>query len=77
MHDVAIVGVAAEDVGNDFAKGLWVEPFVDVLNSSVDVLLSSRDATLHVAVVGHCFTFRSRWSRNRLTMSRYDSDIWN
>ena len=53
MHDVAIVGVAAQDVGNDFTEGLWIETFVNVLNCSVDVLLCSRDTTLHVAVVGH------------------------
>ena len=39
MHDVAIVGIATEDVRNNLAEGLRKEAFVDVLNGSVDVLL--------------------------------------
>ena len=38
VHDVAIVGVAAENVGNDFAESLRIEAFVYVLDGIVDVL---------------------------------------
>ena len=54
MHDVAIVGITAEDVGDNLTESLRIETFVDVLDSSMDVLLGGRDSTLHVAVV-HLF----------------------
>jgi hypothetical protein len=37
MHDVAIQRVTAEDVGDDFAKCVGIEPLVEVLDGVVDV----------------------------------------
>ena len=37
VHDVAIVGVAAENIGDNLAKCLWIKALVDVFNGGVDV----------------------------------------
>jgi len=37
VHDVAIERVAPEDVGDDFAKSVGVQAFVEVLDGVVDV----------------------------------------
>ena len=50
MHNVAIRWVAAEDVGNDLAKCLWIEALVDVFDGSVDVFLCGAHTALHVTV---------------------------
>ena len=51
MHDVAVLWVAAQDVGDNLAEGLRIESFVDILYGGVYILLSGRNATLHVTVV--------------------------
>ena len=50
MHDVAIVGVAAENVGNDLTESLWKNAFVDVLDGVVNVFFGSAHAAHHVSV---------------------------
>ena len=51
VHDVAVLGVAAEDVWDDFAEGLREDSLVDVSDGSVYVLLCGRDATRHVTLL--------------------------
>ena len=51
VHDVAVLGVTAEDVGDDLAEGLRVESLVYVLDGGMDVLLAGGDAALHIAFV--------------------------
>ena len=54
MHDVAILRVAAEDVGDDFAESVGIESFVKVLDGVVDVFLFGGDAALAIAIVHFC-----------------------
>ena len=43
MHQATIVGVTAQQVGQNLAKSLWIEPFIDILNSGMYILLIGRD----------------------------------
>ena len=51
MHDVTILWVASEYVRDNLAEGLRKDTLVDVFDSSMDVFLCGRDATLHITVV--------------------------
>ena len=54
MHDVAIIRVPAEIVGDDFAEGFREDAFVDIFNGVVDVFLGGGHAALVVSfVVSH------------------------
>ena len=44
VHDVAVVGAATEDVGDDFAEGLREEAFVDVADGVVNVFFGGGDS---------------------------------
>ena len=62
MHDVAVVGVAAEDIGDNFAKSHRENSLVDVFYCVVDVFLSSADAAHHISVVHKPFSrILHRW----------------
>ena len=55
VHDVAVVGVAAEDVGDDFAEGLGEEALVNVLDGGMHIFFHSADTAHHVSLVlVHC-----------------------
>ena len=45
VHDVAVVGVAAHDVGQYLAERLGEDAFVDVLDGVVDILFRCRHAS--------------------------------
>ena len=51
VHDVAPLGVAAQDVGNDFAESLRKDTFVNVLDGVVHILLGGTHAAHHVALL--------------------------
>ena len=51
MHDVAVFGVASEDVGDDFAESLWEDSLVDVLDGVVHVFLRCAHTAHHVSLV--------------------------
>ena len=51
VHDVAPLGVAAEDVGDDFAEGFGIETLVDVLDGVVYVLFCGAYAAERVSLV--------------------------
>ena len=50
VHDVAILGVASQNVGDYLAERLREYPFIDVLYGCMHVFFGSRDTTLHVSV---------------------------
>ena len=51
MHDVAILVVSAEDVGDDFAECLWKDSFIDVLDGVVNIFFGGTYAPHHIAIV--------------------------
>ena len=51
VHDVAVFGVASENIGNDFAKSLWEYAFVYVLDSVVHILFHSAHTAHHVSLL--------------------------
>ena len=53
MHDVAILWVTAQDVGDDFAEGLWKNAFVNILDGVVYVFFGGAHTAHHVSVVAH------------------------
>ena len=57
MHDVAVFGIASEDVGNDFAESLRIKALVDVLDGVVHIFLAGTYATHHISLVSHRITF--------------------
>ncbi len=67
MHNVAIVGVATEDVGDDFAECVRVEPLVEILDGVVDVFFFCGDAALTITIVHYLnFNFLSFVSNSKL-----------
>ena len=50
MHDVAVVLIAAQQVGDDLAESIGVETLVDILDGVVNVLLGSGNTALVVLV---------------------------
>jgi len=58
MHDIAILRVTAQDVGDNLAESLRVKTFVNVLDGGMHVFLGCTDATHHIAVV-HDSLFRT------------------
>ena len=51
VHNVAIVGVAAEDVGNDFTESLRKQSFVDVADGCVHIFFHCAHAAHHVSLI--------------------------
>ena len=51
MHDVAILWIASEDVGDDFAEGLREDTLVYVFDGVVHVFLGGADAAHHIPLV--------------------------
>ena len=56
MHDVTILWVASEDVGDDFAECLREDSLVNVFDSVVYVFLCGRNTTHHITII-HIFYF--------------------
>ena len=67
VHDIAILGVTSQDVGDDLAERLWEDALVDVLDGVVYVLLGGTYAAHHISVVHILiFLFRAKipsWQR--------------
>jgi hypothetical protein len=38
MHDIAIIGITAKNVGNDFAKGVRKDTLIDIFDGVVYIL---------------------------------------
>jgi hypothetical protein len=53
MHDVAILGVASQNVGDDLTKSLREKTLVYVLDGVVYVFLGSGYTAHHVSLVAH------------------------
>ena len=53
MHDVAVLGIAAENVRNNLAEGLRIKTFVYVLYGVVYIFFRRRYATLHISLIAH------------------------
>ena len=51
VHNVAIVRVAAEDVGNDFTESLRKQSFVDVADGCVHIFFHCAHAAHHVSLI--------------------------
>ena len=56
VHDVAIVGVTAQDIGDNLAEGLWEYAFVYILDGIVHIFFGGTYATHHISVVCHCLS---------------------
>ena len=74
VHDVAVVVVAAEVVGDDFAEGFREEAFVDVFDGVVDVFFGGGNAAqvvfqcVHIS--GLLLLIVSRWGWVRRSRGR-------
>ena len=55
MHDVAILGIAAQDVGDDLAESLRIEALVDVTDGIVHIFLAGTYAAHHIPLICHVF----------------------
>ena len=53
MHDVAIFGVAAQDVGDNFAEGFGEDTLVDIFDGVVHIFFRCRHAAQVVTLVAH------------------------
>ena len=53
MHDITILRVTAQYVGDNLTESLWEDALVDVLDGSVYVLFRSTHAPHHVPVISH------------------------
>jgi len=53
MHNVAILRVTAQNVGDNFAESLRENTFVDVLDGVVHIFLRCADSTHHVSLITH------------------------
>jgi hypothetical protein len=51
VHDVTVLGVTAQDIGDDLTEGLGIKTFVNVLDGVVHILLGCRYATQHITFV--------------------------
>ena len=60
VHDVAILRITTQDVGDNLAEGLWEDALVDVLDSVMHILLGSTHATHHISVVSHILELHLR-----------------
>jgi hypothetical protein len=55
MHDVAILGVAAQYIRDNLAKSQGENAFVNVLDGVVHILLGGRHTTHHVTLIVHSY----------------------
>ena len=53
VHDVAVVIITAQYVGNDFAESLGINALVYVLDGVVHIFFRSRNATHIVSLFNH------------------------
>ena len=53
VHDITILRVTAQDIGDDFAESLREYTFVDVLNGVVHIFFGCADASHHISLITH------------------------
>jgi hypothetical protein len=51
MHDITIVRITPENIGDDLTKSLREDTLIDVLDGIVHVFFGCTDATHHISVV--------------------------
>ena len=53
MHDVAILRIASQNVGNNFAESLWEDSLVNILDGIMHIFLGGTHTAHHISVVAH------------------------
>ena len=53
MHDIAILRVAAKNIGYNLAESLWIKPLVNILNGIMYIFFRGRYPAHIIPLVAH------------------------
>ena len=67
MHDVTVLRIATQNIGNNLTEGLWEDALVDVLDGVVYVFFGGTHAAHHISVLFHISYFSFSCQNSQLT----------